>query len=558
MGRYEWAIGCALVLAIPAGARADAFAGAEGHGAAATGGRGGAVVKVTTLDATGAGSLQAALDTPGARIVVFDVSGVIAADEIVIPHGDVTIAGQTAPGAGITIDGRLVAAYEFGVDNIVIQHVRVRLTNPSGPGEQMDALQLSRCARVMLDHVSVAFGVDESIDLYEASDVSIQWSTIEQAATEGHPEGMHNYGLIQGPDGARGSYHHNLFAHNLNRNPALATGPSEVRNNVVYNVRHGFVHHNPADGHFSIVGNYYKAGGDDDLIPFFFDDENGGGAATLRYYLSGNYIEDPGVFEGVVDNPWTEPFAHPSFENLGLDESHRARADWDFAAEDPGYVPIDEDDAATAYDRVLACAGAWPRDAVTLRSIQDTIDGTGSWGAMVPADLLEGLTPEAPPPDGDGDGMPDAWERAHGLDPADGSDHGAMQPSGYTAIEDYLAERRDEIMDPACAAGPGAGDDGGDTGTGGGDGADDTAGGDDGTVGGGGSAAGSVGSASATAGTAGGGTAGGGTADDGAGASDGDGGSGCGCRSARGGGGWVLLGVVLGAARLRRRSIIDA
>lgn len=535
---------------VPSLALAAPFPGAQGYGAAATGGRGGAVIKVTTLEATGPGSLQEALDTKGPRTIVFDVSGVIAADQIEIPHGDVTIAGQTAPGAGITIDGQLVAAYEFGTDNIVIQHVRVRLTNPSGPGEQMDALQLSRCATVMLDHVSVSFGVDETIDFYEASDVTLQWSTVEQAATEGHPEGEHNYGLIQGPDGARGSYHHNLFAHNQNRNPALATGPSEVRNNVVYNVRHAFVHHNPADGHFSIVGNWFKAGGDDTLFPFFFDDENGGASETLQYYLAGNYIEDPGVYEGLVDNPWAEQ-VHPTFEDLGLDESYRVDADWDFAGD--GYEPIAEDDAATAYDRVLACAGAWPRDAVTLRSLQDTMDGTGSWGAMVPGDLLEGLTPGTPEPDGDGDGMPDAWERGAGLDPADGSDHATMQPSGYTAIETYLAERSDEIMDPACAVGPGGGDE-----SGSGDSGDDaTASGNDGTASGNdGTATG--GSASASGGSNGeGGTGSAGNTTmgvdtDGA-ASEGGGDTGCGCRSAPSHAPWLAV-IVFAAIRRRRAS----
>lgn len=457
-----WGLWAGLVCALPNIAFADAFEGAQGYGAAATGGRGGAVIKVTTLDATGPGSLQEALDTAGPRIIVFDVSGVITADELIIPHGDVTIAGQTAPGAGITIAGRLSAAYVVGVDNIVLQHLRVRLTNPSGPGEQLDALQLSLCATVILDHVSVAFGVDETIDFYTASDVTVQWSTIEQAATMGHPEGSHNYGIIQGPDGARGSYHHNLFAHNSNRNPALATGPSEVRNNVVYNVRHGFVHHNPAEDHFSITGNYYKAGGDDDLFPFFFDDEAGGASQTLQYFLEGNYIEDPGVFEGTVDNPWTEPWVHPSFEYLNLDESYRTDTDFDFSSVDPNHVAIAEQPAQTAYARVLACAGAWPRDVITLRSIMDTEQGTGTWGASLSADLMEGLTPGDPQPDADGDGMPDDWETDHGLNPQDGTDHSTVM-GDYTAIETYLADRSAAIMDPECSDTEGGGETGGET-----------------------------------------------------------------------------------------------
>ncbi|MCP4448705.1 MAG: pectate lyase precursor, partial [Myxococcales bacterium] len=149
-----------------------AFPGAQGFGALATGGRGGRVVKVTTLNASGPGSFGAAIDLDEPRIIVFEVSGAIEAD-FEIPYGDVTIAGQTAPGGGITIQGRLFGAY---------------------------------------------------------------------------PEGEHNYGLINGPDGQRVSLHHNLFAHHKNRSPAIANGPAEIRNNIMFNVRHGFIHHNPASG----------------------------------------------------------------------------------------------------------------------------------------------------------------------------------------------------------------------------------------------------------------------------------------------------------------------
>ena len=221
-----------------------AFPGAEGFGARVSGGRGGAVIKVTSLAASGPGSLQEALDAPGPRIIVFDVSGVIAADQIRIAHGDVTIAGQTAPGAGITIKGRLTGEYDNSVGNIIIRHLRVRPEYDGSAGEQFDGIQLSRNHHIILDHVSVTFGVDETLCLYEATDVTLQWSTIANGATSGHPEGEHNYGMINGPDGRRISVHHNLLANNKNRNPAIANGPAEVVSNVIYNARHGFVHHN--------------------------------------------------------------------------------------------------------------------------------------------------------------------------------------------------------------------------------------------------------------------------------------------------------------------------
>lgn len=519
-----------------------AFPGAEGVAASITGGRGGRVVKVTTLDATGPGSLQEALSLDEPRIIVFDVSGVIVADELVIESGNVTIAGESAPGAGITIDGRLSAAYTDAVGNIIIRHVRVRPTNPQGDGNQIDALQFGLSSQVLLDHVSASFGVDETIDLYGASDITVQWSTIESSATEGHPEGQHNYGLLQGPDGARASIHHNLFAHQRNRNPALATGPSEVVNNVAYNVRHGFVHHNPASNRFDIIGNAYLAGGDDTLFPFFFDDAAG---SELSYYLADNYIDDPGQFTGVVDNPWSEPFDHHTFENLGRPIEYRADSPFDWEAAVPERVPVTTQSSSDAIDMVLDCAGAWPRDVVTLRSVQETRDRTGSWGARVPSDLMEGLTPGTPEPDADGDGMPDTWEQEHGYDDADPNDAGTITAEGYMAIEVYLHERAATLTQGAC---PGADVEP----PGGGTGGDDTSTGTGGTPPGSETTDGPSNTSSGaddptTQGSSGGAT-------DSASPPSDDDPSGCGCTEGRGSGGWAwlsLLGAILAVRRRR-------
>ncbi len=437
------AVGIALVSFVPsvhATSVSDmalpAFPGAEGFGARATGGRGGRVIKVTNLRSQGAGSFQAALDVREPRIIVFDVSGVIDGDQF-IRHGNVTIAGQTAPGGGITIRGRLYAEYRYGIDNLIIRHLRVRprpFSRAEGTPSQYDAIQLSRCRNLILDHVSAAFGVDETIDLYEARDVTVQWSTIEQSSTYDN----HNYGLLNGPAGGRISVHHNLFAHHLNRNPAIANGPAEIINNVVYNVRHGFVHHNPASGRFNIIGNYYKQGPNNQLIPFYFDDENGGADKTLRYHLRDNYIDDPGDFVGAVENPWSQPARHPSFRDLALPATYWSQAPSRFDQDSRSHVPVTIEDAQRALHSVLQKAGAWPRDGVTRLSVQETRDRTGSWGARTPRDLMDGLAPLAAPVDTDGDGMPDTWEQAHGLDPRNNDDHSRILPSGYTAIEEYL------------------------------------------------------------------------------------------------------------------------
>ncbi len=422
-----------------------AFPGAEGFGAPATGGRGGRVVKVTNLNASGAGSLQAALNLNEPRIVVFAVSGVIDGD-ITIPYGNLTIAGQTAPGGGITIRGKLHSDYSAGIDNIIIRHVRIRprvFSAVEGNPNQYDAMQFSLNRLMIFDHISLSFGVDENFDLYEADDVTVQYSTIEQSSELGGLFGAevgHNYGLINGPAGFRISVHHNLFAHNKNRNPAIANGPAEVRNNVAYNVRHGFIHHNPASGRFNIIGNYYKQGLNDTLIPFFFDDENGGTAPDLSYYLRDNYIDDPGDLVGSIDNPWLIPAAHSSFSSLGLGVSYRSATEFDLSTGVSGYVPVSTETSTSAYNSVLNKAGAWPRDVVTQKSVQDTIARTGVWGANIPANLMEGLVPSAAPVDADNDGMADAWELAHGLNPANGNDHSTVMPSGYTAIEEYINE----------------------------------------------------------------------------------------------------------------------
>jgi pectate lyase len=439
----------ALTVSVPANPDREvlkAFPTAEGFGANATGGRNGQVIKVTNLNLSGAGSLQAALDMDAPRIIVFAVSGVIEGD-IQIPHGDVTIAGQTAPGAGITIHGRLTCQYNDPPDNIIVRHLRVRAdhsTNSQVDGNQYDGIQCSRSSNLIFDHVSVSGGVDETFDLYEATDVTVQWSTISRADTDGHPEGTHNYGLINGPNGANISIHHNLFAHNGNRNPAVANGPAEIINNVVYNVRHGFVHHNPATGDFNIIGNYYKQGPENSLIPFYFDDEySGSGTPGLSYFMQDNYVDDPGDLVASVDNPWLTPYAHSSFENIDVNwDSSAARAEQRHIFAQPVESVYN---SQTNYDLVLERAGAFPRDSIDSDNVVEVNDATGSWGARIPADLMQGLSAGTPPTDSDDDGMPDDWEESHGLSSAT-ADHNSLMSSGYTAIEAYINELADELI----------------------------------------------------------------------------------------------------------------
>jgi len=216
-----------------------------------------------------------------------------------------------------------------------------------------------------------------------------------------------------------------------------------VKNNVTYNTRTAFVHNNPASGPFNFVGNYFRAGESDTLIPFFFDDENDTGADDLSYFLSGN-VADGSNSEcppGNVDDPWTQCDYDPY-----RDASFRADGEFDFSTASPGWRAVATTSADDALADVLARAGAFPRDVVTERSVEETQAGTGDWGARVPADLFAGLVAESPPTDDDDDGMADAWESTHDLDPTDGADHRAVMPTGYTAIETYINELADTLF----------------------------------------------------------------------------------------------------------------
>ncbi len=419
-----------------------AFPGAVGFGALATGGRGGKVLKVTTLAATGPGSLHAALSETGPRIVTFAVSGVIEGDVFEIESGDVTIAGQTAPGGGITIRGRLYGAWDATVGNIVVRHLRVRPKYDGSRGSEFDAVQFSRNHTVILDHVSASFAVDENVDLYSTRNVTVQWCTIESAATAGHEEGPHNYGLIHGPDGGAISVHHNLFVNQANRNPAIANGPAEVFNNVMHNVRIGFVHHNPATGPFNIIGNYFKAGPSSELIPVFFDDENRSPAGGLAYYVGDNWVDavNSPCGRGPLTNPWAQ-----CKHDLVRDVSHRSARPFVFDGLG-GYEPGVATSPHQAYAEVLERAGAFPRDIVTRNAIADVRRGSGTWGAREPADLMAGLRVTVAPADNDEDGMADEWELRHGFNPQEPNDRHALMPSGYTAVEQYLNELAERLI----------------------------------------------------------------------------------------------------------------
>lgn len=441
------AILCLLTLLAGApagGAELPAFPGAEGFGAGAVGGRGGRVIKVTNLDGSGPGSLQAACEAPGPRIVVFEVGGVIRG-EISIKHPYITIAGQTAPSPGITIQGRLLSRAQDGerLHDIIIRFIRVR-PQPT-TGHTGDAVQFPKVERVILDHLSLSWANDETIDICHSSEFTVQWCTIEASDTEGHDKrGLHNFGIISAyQDSGNISLHHNLFAHHSRRSPSLTPyvpgKPGDFRNNVVYSFREGLTH----DGHvpqeaINFIGNYYKRGPNSEtIIPFAFHPKG-------RYYLEGNFVD--GV--GIVGDRGKQSMELPAWVKLNRT--------WTRLDQPAAVAPVATHSAEATYKLVLNQAGCFPRDRVTTRTIREVAEGTGKWGRNAPAApgddwFFTGLKQAASVVDTDADGIPDEWEDAHGLDKLNSSDNNRILASGYTAIEEYVNQRAKLLVETTSA-----------------------------------------------------------------------------------------------------------
>ncbi|WP_420479945.1 pectate lyase family protein [Brevundimonas sp. FT23028] len=413
-----------------------AFPGAEGAGRFATGGRGGAVLRVTNLNDAGPGSLRAAVEARGRRTVIFDIGGTIRLETpLTIRRGQITVAGQTAPGGGITLrDHALVVA----ADDVVIRHLRSRLGDESRV--ESDAVSLERGRRIILDHVSASWSVDETLSAgsrYDPPerglyDVTVQWSVIAESLNHsGHAKGDHGYGsLVRGGHGALFSFHHNLWAMHRARMPRPGNynppavdpqGPRfEFRSNVFYDWGGSHAGYN-ADTEslsaYAFIGNAYIPGPDSEGR-WAFEESN----PLARAWFEGNSMG------GVIpDDPWSlvKDSDRPGYRLM-------TRPDWAEAA------AAAVDDTVRA---VLDHAGAGPvRDAVDVRIIAGVRDRSGR---IIDSQAQVGGWPDlaagTPWVDSDGDGMPDDWERAQGLDPASAADGPAdRNGDGFTNLEDWL------------------------------------------------------------------------------------------------------------------------
>lgn len=542
MGAAAMALG-----AVPtADALADnlpAFPGAEGFGRYTTGGRGGAVYHVTKLDDDGSeGSFRWACNKSGVRTIVFDVSGTIyLKSALQLKKGNVTIAGQTAPGDGICI-----ADYPFTIDsdNVIIRFMRFRLGNRHVNKHEGDGLGGMDRKNIIVDHCSISWSIDECLSVYGSKNITLQWNIVSQSLKKsGHSKGSHGYGGNWGGSGA--TYHHNLLAHHDSRVPRLGPRPGtqkdermDMRNNVMYNWG-GNGCYGGEGMTVNIAYNYYKPGPttlkrtkamqyrlaapgirtvdyclNKAAIAAYY--KTATGTAVTKNDVSGfsdgtnNYVEisgtkykidmktnkiDVGGKQVTVSwNDW-KPMLHvwgkfyaegnynPKSADMNKDNFKYGIANQiDKSGNDKTYpgdnaikltVPMPFEGVTThtaqdAFDKVLAYAGAsLHRDWVDEQMVNDTrkgiatSTGSGNTGGIInsqndnkPAGAAADWSPwpdlvtdtSVSVADTDGDGMPDYWEDANGLDKNNAADGNLTDAEGYTNLERYMNSLVADIM----------------------------------------------------------------------------------------------------------------
>jgi pectate lyase len=430
----------ALTLEAQVSDHLPAFPQAEGFGAYALGGRGGKVIFVDNLNDDGPGSLRAAVMDPDPRIVIFRVSGTIELEShLVIKHPYITIAGHTALGDGICL-----RKYLMKIDrthDVIVRGIRVRPGIESGlSGGSIDGIAVSRSQQVIVDHCSASWSTDEILNTNKDNrDITVQWSIFSESLNNSiHEKGEHGYAATIG--GYRTSYHHNLFAHNIGRNPSIGgdddnrTELLDFRNNVIYNWINRVCDGKPRTMNF--VANYYKQGpatptNKDNIVTEIQASEKYG--YTSKWFIDDNYVN--GYPELTEDN-WSGAVEFESGTSMEKNREYSPFENTNFLTRD----------ASLAYLEVLDHAGVIVprRDPVDQRVIEDVRSGTATVGNGI-IDKVEqvGGWPELStydvPMDSDMDGMPDEWEIAQGLNVNDPSDRfGIKEGEVYDNLERYL------------------------------------------------------------------------------------------------------------------------
>lgn len=399
------------ILTLPAFTQQLAFPGAEGFGAYASGGRGGTVVHVTNLNPSGEGSLAEAVSRSN-RIVVFDVGGVInlSGHDPIKVSDSITIAGQTAPGEGITIYGnRLLIKSE----NVIMRYIRIRGSIKMSRGSC--PLVCDSARNLIIDHCSISWGRWDCCHIKNASDVTWQNCIIA--------EGIDPQRFGAFTDGTRNwTITHCLWASQKSRNPKLKCYVQQI-NNVVFNYGSGSIGGHSAGKHYQdVIGNYYISShvtGKDNHWKMWTE--------TDHLYMRGNYTDTncDGRLNGILiteypqtATPMSEPSMHPK-------------------------CPVTIESAEAAYYTIIAhCGASLHRDVHDNRVIRQ-LKALGREGGFIDNENdiggIGSLKGGKHPKDNDKDGIPDVWERKHGLNPYNPSD--AMTDAdgdGYANIENYI------------------------------------------------------------------------------------------------------------------------
>ena len=502
----------ALALTLPMQAQnAPAFPGAEGHGRYTTGGRGGKAIHVTNLNDDGNGSLRWALSQSGAKTIVFDVSGYIDLKSQLNVSSNTTIAGQTAPGDGITL--RYYTLYFGKCDNVIVRFIRSRRSQVKDVNDGADATWGRNRKNIILDHCSFSWSIDEVASFYDNKDFTMQWCNITEGLNAGHNKGNHSYGGIWG--GKDASFHHNFIAHVQNRTPrfngarydwdgydktlyenSIQAERVDFRNCVMYNWGNGNgCYGGPGGGYINMINNYYKAGpgtkNKTRVTQVSVSDASNGGdnpfpGYASRYYINGNYVTAASSpenydWQGVI---YDSGLYTINGEKYIADPNHYYGENQTYEKNTNGVdcirlkldEPIDAGEvtthkAQTAFEKVLKyCGASFVRDACDVRYAEEAENGTTTFmGAIVKCagilDIINDpestedpttasyptLREEKRPADfdTDGDGIPDEWETANGLNPSDANDGNeyTIDSEGiYTNIEVYLNSLVEHIM----------------------------------------------------------------------------------------------------------------
>ena len=416
-----------------------AFPTAEGFGAFSVGGRGGKVIAVTNLNDSGSGSFRAAIESSGSRTVVFRLSGTIELKSMLtVVNPFITIAGQTAPGDGICLKN---FPLHIQSHDVIVRCLRIRPGIGSGMiGSEIDGIEVRNSQNVILDHCTVSWTVDEGVNTWHNTEnITMQWCMIAEPLNHSvHEKGPHGYGASLG--GKRASYLHNLIADAAGRNPSVAgnnqsmTEDMDFRNNVVFNYGHRSCDGKP--GSINFVGNYYKPGPvtHKEILHRLVRIDN-----AQKYGFDAKWY--------IADN---EVVGYPD----ALKDNWKYAVEWEKGT-DPKVIRQNQpfkivktktESAEKAYQDVMQNVGviAPHRDSQELRVLGqvagvERMNGTGIIDSVEQVGGWPTLKSKTPPKDTDHDGMPDRWEKAHGLNPENGADGKLDQNNdGYTNREEYL------------------------------------------------------------------------------------------------------------------------